>query len=1296
MTNCRIRPSLVLLTTTLLLSALISRAQITTNRSVLQQARQMKIIQEQDIRRMVLSLATQYNWPLTMRNKAGRMAYLRGISLTGHPIYITTNDNIVSAATIRTTSLWPGGSTGLGLSGSSSYMSGLIGVWDEGEVRPTHVELRNRVTQVDGATNLIDHSTHVAGTMIAAGVNPVAKGMAFGALNLKAYDFNNDQSEMMDAAGNHDMLVSNHSYSILAGWYQNGTTNRWEWYGNNGDSIDVNFGLYDNDTRTWDSIAYYAPYYLMAKAAGNNRTVNGPQPSDASQTYYYYDNNSRTWKSATRQPGKISNNDGYMIIATYGNAKNILTVGAVNPIPGGYNQPSDVVITDFSSWGPTGDGRIKPDVVADGANVLSCISTADNAYDVFSGTSMASPAAAGSSFLLQEYWSRLHGGAGKFMRSATLKGLLIHTADEAGANPGPDYKYGWGLLNIQKAAAVITSDTSAKRDQMIEERQLVNSTHDADSFTVVASGAAPLTATISWTDPPAVPATNITSNFHDVVSKLVNDLDLRITDVTSGTVYQPWVLAPSNPSAAATRGDNIRDNVEKVQVDNPIAGRTYKIKITHKGTLKQGTPTGSQAYSLLVSGAGGTAYCPSNGAATGTSITGVSLSGQSFATPGCKTYTDNTTAATSQLGIGQTVPINITYQTCSGATTTNIAVYIDYNNDGDFNDAGELAAQTSTAQTSTTTAAVFTGYIIVPVTVNAGTFTRMRIIARDGATTTPVPCGAYPSGETQDYLVMFAAPSADVGVVAMEYPTAGICASDSQIVTIRIRNFGAAGQYNVPVTTVIKNGGATVATLTSVYKDTIPAQSSVVFTYNTTFKSTAGTSYTFTSATSLSGDVNTGNDQNVSSLTTSAAATAASATATFCGDNAITASLKTNASDNDIAVWYDSPTSTTPIAAGNAATTTVIPSNKTYYLGLNELNTKLGPPNKNAAFTGGAGAYFRIKGTYVKITTGVPLTLESARMYFAHSGTLTVTLAKLLSTSGSNFSYMPLSTNVVNVYATKPTPTTAQQTSVSAGDNTDAGGIFNLNIPIPVPGDYILILDCSDSTSTFINAFGSSTSSSIPYPVSIPGVISITGNNQNNTSTNDTAYKKFWIGLYNVGIRLTGCPSGSRIPVVASTTPAPVITQNGNVFTSSFDNGNQWYRSGTLLVDSINKTCTAIYSGTYQTIVTDATTGCQLPSNSIPFVSTGTSNVSGASIGLTVSPNPNNGVFLLQFYMAGKDNTSIILLNTLGQKVYEEDNPGFVGTYSKTIHAGSLASGMYVLKIIHGNNTYIRKILVKK
>ena len=1296
MINCRPSRPLFLLSI-LLLSALFSQAQVSTNKAALQQASRLKASQEQDIRRMVESLAAKHGWPLTIKNKSGRLAYLRGLSRTGHPVYITTNDNIISAATIRTSSLWPGGSTGLGLSGSASYMSGLIAVWDEGKVLNTHVELNNRVTQEDNATTLSDHSTHVAGTMIAAGVNPVAKGMSFGALNLKAYDFGGDQSEMMTAAQN-GLLVSNHSYSIITGWYYNGDQNRWEWWGNHGDTVDVNFGLYDDDTRTWDSIAYNAPFYLISKAAGNNRSVNGPAVNDP---YYYYDVNSSTWKSEKRQAGKISNNDGYMIISTYGNAKNILTVGAINPISGGYGQPSDVVMTDFSSWGPTGDGRIKPDVVADGANVLSSVSSANNAYDVFSGTSMASPAAAGSSFLLQEYWSKLHSNT--FMRSATLKGLLIHTADEAGSNPGPDYRFGWGLINMEKAASVITSNNTAKKDQMVVEDQLTNSTNDADSITVVASGTSPLIATISWTDPAGVPVANVTSNFHDAGIKLVNDLDLRITDVTSGTVYLPWILNPASPSAAATKGDNIRDNVEKVQVDSLIPGRTYKIKVSHKSTLKQGTPSGSQAYSLLVSGGGGATYCVStaNPATNGTFISNVNFGSLNNATAtDCnKQYNDLTTVAAAQLAIGQNIPFNVSYQTCSGSATTSIAVYIDYNNDGDFGDAGELAAST-TNLTSTTTAAIYAGSITIPTTVKAGVFTRMRIVAQDGAAATPASCGTYNAGETQDYRVMFSTPASDVGVAALELPGLSSCASDSQIVTIRIRNYGTTPQNAVPVTTIIKDGGGiTVATLSAICKDTLPGKTDVLFTYNTTFKATAGTTYTFTSQTGLATDLNTGNDTYIASTTVSNDASTATGTATICGANATTAALKATTSGNDVPLWYDSPTATTPIAAGNSATTTVIPSNNTYYLGVNDLKTKLGPPNKIGAYTNGAGAYFRFGGNFIKLTTNVPLTLESAKMYVAHSGQISLTLATLVSQSGNSYSYIPLYNTSIDVYATKPVPVTAQQTSVAAGDNTDTGGIFNLNIPIPTPGSYIVIVDCSDSTSAFVNVFGSTSTSTVPYPVEIPGIISITGNSfKSSTADSLTYYQKYWFPFYNLGVRLTGCPStAARTPVVATPIAAPVITlTNTNVFTSSFDDGNQWYRNGALLPDSTGKTLMAQISGTYQTIVTDPISGCSLPSNSIPFVSTGTVDVNGSTIDLIVSPNPNTGVFQLQFHMDTPDNTSIILLNTLGQKVYEEDDANFAGVYNKTINAGNLASGMYVLKIIHGNNTYIRKILVKK
>jgi hypothetical protein len=83
-----------------------------------------------------------------------------------------------------------------------------------------------RVVQEDAAegdTVLSDHSTHVSGTLIATGVNPVAKGMSNGAQLLQAYDYNNDAAEMMKAAAN-GLLISNHSYGTVAGWEPDATT----------------------------------------------------------------------------------------------------------------------------------------------------------------------------------------------------------------------------------------------------------------------------------------------------------------------------------------------------------------------------------------------------------------------------------------------------------------------------------------------------------------------------------------------------------------------------------------------------------------------------------------------------------------------------------------------------------------------------------------------------------------------------------------------------------------------------------------------------------------------------------------------------------------------------------------------------------------------------------------------------------------------------------------------------------------------------------------------------------------
>ena len=1264
-------------------------AQVTTNTAALQKTSQQLSAQHAAFQKILQQTAREKNWPLTLRNKKGRVAYLRGVTSFGLPYYVSTTDNIISAATIRTNTLWPGGSSGLGLNGSSANMKGRIAVWDEGLVRPTHVELTGRVTQEDGSSVLSDHSTHVSGTMIAAGVNPLARGMSFGAQLLQAYDFDNDEAEMAKAAGAaNNIIVSNHSYADIAGWYIDDTENdRWEFWGNPGDTVDIKFGLYDQDTQIWDSIAYNAPYYLIAKAGGNNPGETGP---DVGQPYWRM-NAAGTFINAGNRPAGISSNAGFNTIATYGCAKNILTLGAVNPIPGGYSQPADVVQASFSSLGPTGDGRIKPDVVADGVNVLSSISTADNAYDIYSGTSMATPATAGSSFLLQEYYSKLHSGT--FMLSSTLKGLIIHTADEAGANPGPDYTYGWGLVDIQKAAAVIKADNT-DQSQVIKQSSLTNGTKDAESFVVTASGKMPVTATICWTDPPGTPASIPVNshNFQDVGIKLVDDLDLRITDMTTNKVYMPWILTPTNPGAAATKGDNIRDNVEKVELnDSLIPGRVYTVSISHKGTLQRG----SQAYSLIMSGVGGTASCASASTTGGASIDKVAMGGVTYSSPlnTCRTYSDNSAAPAFPLALGSSVPVSIVNTSCNGSTNNRvIAVYIDFNNNGSFTDPGEQVALSASQAAGT-----YAPTIVVPTTATIGAYARMRIIAEETTDPSVVnPCGTYGAGETQDFRVVFTNPANDVGITALEYPTLTSCANDSQLVSVHIHNFGSVAQTaGVPVTTVITSGGTTVRTLTATCTDSIPVNGEVIFTYNTSFPTAAGTAYTFSSKTALSGDVNTANDTNTSSVTISPAEAAGTGAATACGANATSVVLHADATGDDQALWYDSQTAITPIAAGNNTTTTDITANKTYYLGLNDLKVKGGAPNKNAfasSSTTFGGAYFRFGGNFMMFTTGVPLTIESAKMYISHSGQMTFTLAQLASLDNNTgeYSYYPLFTNTIDVYATRPVPDTASQINVAPGDNTDTGAYFLLNIPVPTPGNYVILMDCSNTTAAFLNA----NIKTNPYPLSIPGIFSITGNDFRDYGKADsvTYSQKFYYPFYDIGIKLNGCASTARTAVVATTQAAPTITQSGNTLVSSAASGNQWYLNDSLLTDSNAQVIHPAIPGVYYTVITDPTTGCVLTSNSIVYsLSTGDPN---ARIGLRVGPNPSSGSFNVSFYMSTTAPLSIELYDIFGQRVYEQDYGDFTGYTSKTINT-TVASGYYIMKIVHGSDTYEYKIIIK-
>jgi hypothetical protein len=338
----------------------------------------------------------------------------------------------------------------------------------------------------------------------------------------------------------------------------------------------------------WDQIAFDAPYYLIVKASGNDRTDIGPAPGEL---YTVIDQDGNFVKTSTvpRQPDCAP--AGYDCLPTNSVAKNVLTVGAVDDVYGGYSPvsgPLSVAMADFSSWGPTDDGRIKPDLVGNGMFLYSTWPDSPY-YAVAAGTSMSAPNITGSLVLLQQHYENLHVPPGNFMRASTLKALAVHTADEAGDSPGPDYEFGWGLLNTLSAAEAITEDI-AGGDVQIIEGSLSNGTTNSYPFEVTLADGR-LTATLVWTDPPGTPPA---PGLDPTGLMLVNDLDLRI--VKGAQTSRPWVLNPANPSAAATTGDNFRDNVEQVEVSNSAIG-TYSVRVSHKGGLLNG----AQDYALIIS-----------------------------------------------------------------------------------------------------------------------------------------------------------------------------------------------------------------------------------------------------------------------------------------------------------------------------------------------------------------------------------------------------------------------------------------------------------------------------------------------------------------------------------------------------------------------------------------------------------------------------------------------------------------------------------------------------------------------
>ncbi|WP_445718049.1 S8/S53 family peptidase [Flavobacterium sp.] len=487
-------------------------------------------------------------------NNASRDFFSNGVKyriydiVNDSPVFLST-DNKYSAFALKTNKLYPSGTLGLSLTGLG--MS--VGVWDGGWALSAHQEFQlsgsSRISNPDypSVNPIADlHATHVVGTVCAKGVTTNARGMAYES-SVKSYDWSGDEIEVANEAAS-GLLVSNHSYGVPV-YNDDNELNVPTWY----------MGCYNDAAVDWDQIAYSFPYYLSVHSAGNS--------------------------------GQESYTGGFAAgldkLTGNKNAKNLLIVAnanpTVHPITG---IMSSMSINASSSQGPTDDGRIKPDIAADGTSVFSTSNASTSTYDTLSGTSMASPSVAGSLILLQQLNNNLNS---TYLKSATLKGLVCHTAVDDVTNVGPDPYFGWGLMDTNAVATLLINENSATPTTVIEEYQL----NQGGTYTINVQVSNPklLKATICWTD---VPGTSQNSQLNSTTPVLVNDLDLRI--IKGAETNFPWKFDLANITSPAIKGDNLVDNVEKVEVENALG--IYTIQVSHKGTLS-GT---NQAYSLIISG----------------------------------------------------------------------------------------------------------------------------------------------------------------------------------------------------------------------------------------------------------------------------------------------------------------------------------------------------------------------------------------------------------------------------------------------------------------------------------------------------------------------------------------------------------------------------------------------------------------------------------------------------------------------------------------------------------------------
>lgn len=396
----------------------------------------------------------------------------------------------------------------------------VIGVGDGGYLRE-HADLQNRYTNAGTDAAGFDHQMHVSGIIAGAGnLQEEHRGAAPKATLITTFfeDMINNAPQYHTQDG---VDITNNSWGITCTSHPNGGTPHGG-YDNISEEVDEQLDTYNN--------------LLHVFSAGND----GAQP----------------------RCGNITTVPYGTVTGSYQPSKNILTVGSIT---------KDYEISPFSSRGPALDGRIKPEIVGVGSNVIS--TTPGNTYQAFNGTSMSAPGVTGVLTLLKQRYRQLNNN--NEPSAALLKALACNTADDLGRK-GPDFTFGYGKINGLRAVEVLESGNYTTG--------IIDHGEQNSLQITVPENIAQLNVMVYWTDKAGAATAS---------KALVNDIDLLIQhgDIN----YLPWILNadPAHLEDLATKGADHTNNIEQVTIDNPSSG-SYTINLSGFAI-----PMGAQDYVIV-------------------------------------------------------------------------------------------------------------------------------------------------------------------------------------------------------------------------------------------------------------------------------------------------------------------------------------------------------------------------------------------------------------------------------------------------------------------------------------------------------------------------------------------------------------------------------------------------------------------------------------------------------------------------------------------------------------------------